>query len=104
MATETQTGFSGHLRGVTVTTLACLAGVVAALVSGVLVGTSPTAATDSRSVAVLAAFVFVQYPLFKAIGIDVDEFGAKDHLYVAFMTFTLWFIAFTVLLTSGVSL
>ena len=104
MATETQTGFSGHLRGVTVTTLACLAGVVAALVSGVVVGTSPAAATDTRSVAVLAAFVFVQYPAFKGIGIDTDGFGAKDHLYVAFMTFTLWFISFTVLLSSGVSL
>ena len=46
MATETEQGLSGHLRGVTVTTLACLAGVVAALVSGVVFGTTVEAAEN----------------------------------------------------------
>ena len=103
MATETKAGLSDHLRGVTVTTLACLAGTVAALVSGMVVGTSAAAATDLRAVMVLVGFVFTQYPLLRLAGVDVEEFGAKDHLYVAFMTFALWFITFTIMLTAGVT-
>ncbi len=103
MATETQAGLSGHLRGVTVTTLACLAGVVAGIVSGAVVGTSPAAATDRRPLGVLAAFVLVQFPILKAVGVDVTEFGIKDNLYLVFMTFVLWFVTLTILLTSGVS-
>ncbi|MFB6302425.1 MAG: hypothetical protein ABEH78_06140 [Haloferacaceae archaeon] len=104
MATETGAGLSDHLRGVTVTTAACLAGTVAAVVSAVVVGTSTAAATDVRALAVLAGFILVQYPVFKVVGIDVGDFGAKDHLYVAFMTFALWFMTFTILLTAGISL
>ncbi|MEF8820309.1 MAG: hypothetical protein V5A31_13270 [Haloferacaceae archaeon] len=103
MATETQAGLSGHLRGVTVTTLACLAGVVAGIVSGAVVGTSPAAATDRRPLGVLAAFVLVQFPILKAVGVDVTDFGIKDNLYLVFMTFVLWFVTLTILLTSGVS-
>ena len=51
---------------------------------------------------VLGAFVIAQYPIFKAVG--VGDLGIKDNLYVAFLTFTLWFISYTVLLTSGVEL
>jgi P pilus assembly chaperone PapD len=104
MATETQTGLSGHVRGVTVTTLACLAGVAASLAAVAVVGTSPEAASDTRSLAFLVAAVAGQYPLLKAVGVDVSDFGAKDHLYVAFMTFTLWFISFAILLTTGATL
>ncbi|SFF84958.1 hypothetical protein SAMN04488063_0517 [Halopelagius inordinatus] len=102
MATETQTGLSGHVRGVTVTTLACLAGVAAALASGVVVGTTVDAATNQLSLALLGASVLAQFPLLRLVGVDVEDFGAKDYLYVAFMTFTLWFISFTIVLTAGV--
>lgn len=106
MATETETGagLTGHVRGVTVTTLACLGGVVAAIVAGVVVGTSPEAASDTRALAFLVAAIAGQYPVLKVVGVDISDFGPKDHLYVAFMTFTLWFITFTILLTSGTSL
>ncbi|MFC6826724.1 hypothetical protein [Halopelagius fulvigenes] len=104
MATETQTGLSGHVRGVTVTTLACLAGVAAALASGAVVGTTVDAATNQLSLALLGAAVLAQFPLLRLVGVDVEDFGAKDYLYVAFMTFTLWFISFTILLTAGVQL
>jgi hypothetical protein len=108
MATETQTGLSGHMRGVTVTTLACLAGIGAALGSGALVGLGATpvaeAATNQQTLAVLGAFVLAQFPLLRVVGVDVGDFGAKDYLYVVFMTFTLWYISYGILLTSGVSL
>ncbi|WP_396610757.1 hypothetical protein ACH9L7_11035 [Haloferax sp. S1W] len=104
MATETQTGLSSHLRGVTVTTLACLAGIAAAVLSGVLVGTSVEAATNQLAVGILGAFVLGQFPVLRVIGVDVSDFGVKDYLYIVFMTFALWFISFAILLTSGVQL
>ncbi|KAB1186773.1 MULTISPECIES: hypothetical protein [Haloferax] len=102
MATETQTELSGHLRGVTVTTLACLSGIAAAMISGVVVGTTVEAATNQLAVGILGAFVLVQFPVLSVIGIDIS--GAKDYLYVVFMTFALWFISYAILLTSGVQL
>ena len=102
MATETQARISGPMRGVTVTTFACLCGVAAALVSGVLVGTAADAATSRLPLAVLAAFVVAQFPVLKVVGVDVSDFGPKEYIYVAFMTFALWFITFAIILTTGV--
>jgi len=104
MATETQTGLSGHMRGVVVTTLTGVAGVLGGVASGYLVGTSPESATDPRAVFILAALVLVQFPILRFAGVDVSDFGVKDYLYVAFMTFALWFVSFAVLLSSGVTL
>ncbi|MGQ4554508.1 EMC6-like membrane protein [Halobellus sp. GM3] len=104
MATETQSGLSDHLRGVTVTTIACLAGVVAALASARFVGTAVADAASQQSLLIVVALVLAQFPILRVVGIDISEFGAKDYLYVTFMTFTLWFITFGVLLTEGVAL
>ncbi|QKY16180.1 hypothetical protein [Halorubrum sp. CBA1229] len=95
-------GISGHARGVVVTTICCLAGIAAGVVSAAYVGTTVAAAQSTTVVLVLGAFVLAQYPLYKVIGIG--DFGVKDNLYVAFLTFTLWFISYTVLATSGVQL
>ncbi|MFB6079817.1 MAG: hypothetical protein ABEJ81_02270 [Haloferacaceae archaeon] len=103
MATETKPGLSDHLRGVTVTTAACLAGTLAALTSAVIAGTSEAAATDIRGLMILAGFIFLQYPLFRVAGVDISGFSLKDHLYVAFMTFALWFMTYTILLTANAS-
>ena len=103
MATESSRGLSDHLRGVTVTTLACLAGVGATITSATVVGMSAEAATSQLSLVIVAAFVLVQYPVLYALSVDVTDFGIKDNLYVAFMTFALWFLTYTVLLSTGVS-
>ena len=103
MATESKSGFSDHLRGVTVTTIACLGGILAGLASAVVVGTTPEAAADLQAVLIMGIAIFVQFPLLKAIGIDISEFGIKDNLFVSFMTFCLWFITYAILLTSAVS-
>jgi len=95
-------GISGHTRSVVVTTICCLAGIAAGVVSAAFVGTSPTDAASTTVVLVLGAFVVAQFPLYKVIG--VGDFGVKDNLYVAFLTFTLWFISYTVLATSSVQL
>jgi uncharacterized membrane protein len=97
MATESGERFSPHLRGVTVTTLATGMGIVAGVVSA-LVTSGPG---DQIGLAILAGAVLVQFPLLRVLGIEVSDFGTKDHLYVAFMTFVLWFIAWGILLTAG---
>ena len=91
MATETGGRFSPHLRGVTV--LGTIAGVLSAVVAG--------GPEDVLGLALVAGAVVVQIPLFQAIGIDVEDFSKKDYLYVAFMTFVLWFITWGILLTAG---
>jgi hypothetical protein len=91
---------SSHVRGVTVTAVATLAGVAAAFVSAAFLG---GAATDQLGLAIVAGFVFVQLPVLQVMGIDVEDFSTKDHLYVLFMTFSMWFVTWTILLTNGVT-
>ena len=97
MATETGDRFSPHLRGVTVTTVATLFGTIAGVLSAVLAG----GPEDTLGLSIVAGAVLVQLPLFHVIGIDVNDFSKKDYLYVAFMTFVLWFITWGILLTAG---
>ena len=105
MATDTAERRTAHIRGVTVTAIACLAGVAAALVSGAVAD----GAGDILGVYILVSAIIVQFPLFKLIetaGLDLntDDFGAKDYLYIAFMTFSLWFVCWAILLTTGASI
>jgi len=102
MATENASGLSDHMRGVTVTTLACVGGIVAALVSAQVFGTDAGVAQSRQPLAVLAGALFAQYPVLGLVGIDIGEFGIKDNLYIGFMTFTFWFISYAVLLSTGV--
>jgi hypothetical protein len=107
MATDTASPRASHIRGVTVTTLASLAGMVAAVVSSIVTEGAANPATDTLGLYVLAAAILVQLPILQVLGktglvaVDVEEFGAKDYLYVAFMTFSLWFVCWTIILTTG---
>jgi hypothetical protein len=51
----------------------------------------------------MSVAIVAQFPVFRVIGIDVTDFGIKDYLYVGFMTFALWFITFSILLTEQVA-
>jgi hypothetical protein len=97
MATDTVDRRAAHIRGLTVTMLASIMGILAAVASAAFAA----GATDTIGVYILAAAVVVQFPLLGLLGIDVDDFSAKDYLYVAFMTFSLWFVAWGVLLTAN---
>jgi hypothetical protein len=100
MATETASGLSDHLRGVTVTTLATLGGIVAAVASAALFGTGTAAASSREPFLVVAVVLFAEYPVMKLFGVAIEDFGIKDNLYVAFMTVTFWFISYGILLSS----
>lgn len=85
-----------HMRGVKVTTFSCVLGVVAGVLSWVLV---PGILPERAAFAVLAVAVVSQKPFLPYLG--KHEMSKKDWAYVAFMTFDLWFITWTVLLTAG---
>ena len=95
---------ASHVRGLKVTTLAALAGIAAGVASAAVAGTSATAATDRIALAIVGVAVLVQLALLRVVGVDTTEFSTKDHLYVAFMTFALWFVTWAILLTSGTSI
>jgi hypothetical protein len=97
MATDTGEEYSSHLRGVTVTTIATVSGILAGVVSGALA----SGPGDEIGLGVLLAAIVVQFPVFYAVGLDVGEFSTKDKIYVGFMTFTMWFVSWGILLTAG---
>ncbi len=96
-------GVNDHVRAVTVTAIATLSGVGAALVSEQLTAGLPPAdaATSLEPLMVVFAIVALQPALLRVVGLLKDDFGAKDFLYLLFMTFSLWFVSWGVLLTSG---
>jgi hypothetical protein len=105
MTTETISDRREHIRSVGVTALAALVGVGAALVSAAITGGDPSSAAVSQQaqIIVLAAIV-LQLSVIRLAGIyDEDEFGVKHALFVAFMTFSMWFITWGILLTSQTS-
>ena len=96
MATETLDQRASHIRWLTVTSIATLAGIAAALAT-TAIATGPQ---DTMGVAVLGAFVIGQFPLLQLVGIETESLSAKDYLYIAFMTFSLWYVTWAILLTT----
>lgn len=92
-----------HIRAVTITILTALAGIFAAVLSGILTADLPVsdAASDLGAIAMLVLAIMIQIPLYNAMGFE-DWGGTKDVLYVVFMTFAFWFISYGVILTTGV--
>ena len=97
MATDTVEGMSPHMRGLTVTTIAAVAGLAAGVASNAVTGGD---ATSQTAIGVLLVAIVVQFPVFHVLGIDYDSLGAKDKIYVSFMTFSLWFVSWGILLTT----
>ncbi|MGA9399957.1 hypothetical protein [Haladaptatus sp.] len=91
---------ASHLRSITITSLASIAGIIAGVASAMVAGTTPEAAQDQMGLVIMLAFVVVQLPLLYLIGYELD--GVKDALFVAFMTFSLWFITWGILLINQV--
>lgn len=89
-----------HIRGVTVTTVASLAGIL----SGLAAGHFATAPDDRLGVVILVIAIFIQFPVLRVIGIDIGDFGVKDYLFVGFMTFSFWFVTWAIMMTTGASL
>ena len=100
MATETADRRAAHRRSLKVTALASLAGVAA----GVLSSSLAAGPSDTIGLAVAGAAVFVSIGAMRLVGVDISEFSTKDNLYIAFMVVALWFVTWTIMLTTGTSL
>lgn len=106
MATETGEGLSSHVRGVTVTTVCTLAGIVAGVASaqltaGVVSAGLPSGYGDVFGLYVLGVAILAELPVMKALGVQLGDFSTKDKIYVGFMTAVLWYVSWTILLTAG---
>jgi hypothetical protein len=96
MATEQTRQLTGHVKSVTVTALTAVMGVLAGLGSDVM----GLAATDNTALGLLAGAIIVQLPILQVAGVDIEDFSTKDYLYIAFMTFSMWFVTWSILLTT----
>lgn len=97
MATETTHGLTGHARSVTVTALATIGGILAGVASHQLF----TVAQSQSALGLVAVAAVLQFPILYVAGVDVEDFSAKDYLYVGFMTFSLWFVTWSILLSTA---
>ncbi|WP_276255401.1 hypothetical protein [Halomontanus rarus] len=103
MSTESISDRHEHVRSIGVTAFAAFLGIGAAIASSMLTGDlgPAEAAGDQRALLVVVGAILVQFPLIKLAGIyNDDEFGVKHYLFITFMTFSLWFITWGILLTS----
>lgn len=96
MATESGDSVSPYIRGVSVTTISTLSGIAA----GILSAMYASGPSDSLGFFILGIAMLFQLPVIQAIGVDVREFDTKDKLYIGFMTFVLWFISWSILMTA----
>jgi len=101
--TDSDGNYSQFARSVIVTVSATLLGMGAGIASGLfatdVVGSAPQ--PDSLlGFAIMMTTVFAQFPLYALIGLKPEEFSTKTQLYVFAMTFFMWFITWTVLLTT----
>ncbi|QFU82454.1 EMC6-like membrane protein [Natronorubrum aibiense] len=103
MSTESISDRREHLRSISVTALSALLGVAAALASMAITGDlgPAEAAGDTRALMLVAGAILAQFLLYDFTGIyGEDEFGVKHYLFITFMTFSLWFVTWGILLTA----
>lgn len=100
MATETVDRRAAHRRSLKVTATASIGGVIA----GVITPSIATSPTDNLGLVVVVGAILIELAVMKLLRVDVQNFSTKDQLYIVFMTFTLWFITWTILLTTNTSI
>ncbi|WP_339105660.1 hypothetical protein [Haloterrigena salinisoli] len=107
MSTESISDRREHIRSISVTALAALLGVATGFVSMMLVGdvssveAASQAANDTRALMLVAGAILAQFVLYDFTSIyNDDEFGPKHYLFIVFMTFSLWFVTWGILLTT----
>jgi hypothetical protein len=95
-----------HRKRIKRTLVACFMGILAGGISFYLSGV-PSQETGLQPNAIiglilLAAGIVFQRQVFMLLKIDFLELTGKDWFYQSFMTFALWFITWTLLLTTTV--
>ncbi|MFB6186352.1 MAG: hypothetical protein ABEI06_08040 [Halobacteriaceae archaeon] len=95
MATEDLDRQASHRRSITVTSVAAFAGVIAGIVSAQFA----QSATDRLGFFIFVTFTILAFGVMYGLGIDVEDFSTKDYLFVGFMSFSMWYVTWGILLT-----
>jgi len=96
MSTETAGRRQSHIRSLVVTATTTLGGAIA----GVATFQVTQGPNDTLGLGVLTIAILLELGAVQVLGVDVGEFSTKDQLYVFFMTFSMWFVVWTILLTT----
>jgi hypothetical protein len=97
---------AAHNERILRTGIACIMGILTGIASFIFSG-QVDAATGSQPYALIGWLILLlgivfQRHIFMIARIDYTALGGKDWFYQAFMTFALWFISWTLLLTSTI--
>ena len=93
-----------HIDRIKRTLTACLIGLFTGVLSYLAVPASDVAGINSHTMfafLLMLAGIVIQKHVFMLTGINTDKLGGKDWFYQGFMTFALWFMAWTILLSAG---
>jgi hypothetical protein len=96
MSTETDDRRDSHMRSLIVVAVTTLGGVGAGVASTEVAAS----ATDQGALLVVGSALLLELVVMQVLGVDVREFSTKDQLYVLFMTFSMWYVAWAILLTT----
>jgi len=92
-----------HIERIKRTLIACLLGMFAGVLSFFSVPASDIAGINSHTMLtffLMLAGIVIQKHVFILLRMDTSKLGAKDWFYQGFMTFALWFMTWTILLSS----
>jgi hypothetical protein len=98
MSTETGEELDSHLQSLIVIIATTLGGIGA----GVATNTIAAGPSDQVALAMVGVALAVELVAMEVSGVDVRGFSTKDQLYVLFMTFSMWYVTWTILLSTGV--
>ena len=94
-----------HSERVIRTLIACVLGMIAGIASYFLAGT-PSAENGTQAepfigILILLVAVVLQRTIFILLKIDTAKLGKKDWFYQAFMTFAMWYLSWTIILSTS---
>jgi hypothetical protein len=93
-----------HIERIKRTLIACLLGVFTGILSYMSGGVPNSHGLQNNGLLafmLMLAGIVIQKHVFMLIGMDTSKLGAKDWFYQGFMTFALWFMVWTILLSSS---
>jgi hypothetical protein len=92
-----------HIERIKRTLIACLLGIFTGILSYMSGGVPNSNGIQNNGLLglmLMLAGIVIQKHIFMLIGLDTTKLGAKDWFYQGFMTFALWFMTWTILLSS----
>jgi hypothetical protein len=94
---------AAHVGRIERTTIACTIGIATGIISYLLGGVPNGAGHQNNgllAIFIMLAGVVIQRHIFILLKIGGGKLGAKDWFFQGFITFSFWFISWTILLTT----